>query len=109
MTFEHLLPPKNALVRLTTPPGVISHDGAHLAPTITQLLIILKISAIRVDRRPSSYPIPFHDAYLVELQQNIEESASEQRSIENSWILEVKAGLERIKDIGGDAVLLGIW
>jgi hypothetical protein len=85
---------------------------AHSALTITHLLITLKISAIRVDRRPSSYAMPFHDVYLVELQQDTGNMATAQRvqqGTEQPWILEVDAALERVKKEGGEAVLVGIW
>jgi len=113
LTFEHLLPAKDApskraLVRLSSSPVTLSHDMGHSAPTITQFLIALKLSAIRIDRRPSSYPVPFHDVYLVELQHDIGDGTTAQQDMQ-PWVLEVEAGLERVRNIGGEAVLLGIW
>jgi len=116
LAFEHIPPPKDgppkhALVRLSSS-GMATSVDMHSAPTITQLLIALKLSAIRIDRRPSSYPVPFHDVYLVELQQNLKDGDTEKglhKVIEPHWISEVKAGLDRVKDIGGEAILLGVW
>jgi prephenate dehydratase len=116
LAFEHIPPPKDgppkhALVRLSSS-GMATSVDMHSAPTITQLLIALKLSAIRIDRRPSSYPVPFHDVYLVELQQNLKDGNTEKglhKVIEPHWISEVKAGLDRVKDIGGEAILLGVW
>ena len=116
LTSEHIPPPKNvvpmrALVRLSSSGMMPSGDVVHPAPTITQLLIALKLSAIRIDRRPSSYPVPFHDVYLVELQHDVREEDSTRGThpATEPWILEVKAALDRVKDIGGEAGLLGVW
>jgi hypothetical protein len=101
---------KRALVRLSSSPTAPQHESVHAHPTINQFLIALELSAIRVDRRPSSYPIPFHDVYLIELQQHMEGGDSAQsQGREQSWTLEVEAGLQRVKDIGGEAALLGVW
>ena len=65
-----------------------------------------------MDRRPSTYPVPFHDVYLIELRQDAGDSALTQNmqpSTEQPWIVEVQASLERVEDIGGEAVLLGVW
>lgn len=65
-----------------------------------------------MDRRPSSYPIPFHDVYLVEVQRDSKDEVITQRvqkGTKQSWISEVKAGLERVRDIGAEAALLGVW
>jgi hypothetical protein len=104
--------PKCALVRVSSSPAALSRGTIHSTPTITQFLIALKISATRLDRRPSTYPVPFHDVYLVELQQDTGDEARTQNmqpSTDQPWIVEVQAGLERVKDIGGEAVLLGVW
>jgi predicted enzyme related to lactoylglutathione lyase len=56
--------------------------------------------------------MPFHDVYLVELQQDTGNMATAQRvqqGTEQPWILEVDAALERVKKEGGEAVLVGIW
>jgi len=50
--------------------------------------------------------------YLVELQQDLKHGDAEQslhEATQQQWISEVKAGLDRVKEIGGEAVLLGIW
>jgi hypothetical protein len=116
LAFDHVpppkdAPPKRALVRLSSS-GMAPTGDMHSAPTITQLLITLKLSAIRVDRRPSSYPVPFHDVYLVELQRDLKDGGTEKslhKAIEQQWISEVKAGLDLVKEIGGEAILLGVW
>jgi len=103
---------KRALVRLSSSPTAPRHESVHARPTINQFLIALELSAIRVDRRPSSYAMPFHDVYLVELQQDTGNMATAQRvqqGTEQPWILEVEAALERVKKEGGEAVLVGIW
>jgi len=116
LTFENFPPAKDAqskraLVRLSSSPVALSREMVHSAPTITQFLIALKLSAIRIDRRPSYYPVPFHDVYLVELQHGIGNRSTAQSAQQGiqPWKSEIEAGLERVKDIGGEAVLLGMW
>jgi hypothetical protein len=50
--------------------------------------------------------------YLVELQRDLKDGGTEKslhKAIEQQWISEVKAGLDRVKEIGGEAILLGVW
>ena len=113
LTLEHLSPKgasfERALVRLSSSPAALSGTST---PTITQFLVALNLPTIRMDRRPSSYPIPFHDVYLVEVQRDSKDEVITQRvqkGTKQSWISEVKAGLERVRDIGAEAALLGVW
>lgn len=97
---------KWALVRLCSLPatkGVAASSG----PTINVILDALNMRMIRIERRPSTYSIPFHDVYLIELQQegNFQESGEDGRP----WLLDVNSGLQRVREIGGEASLLGVW
>lgn len=69
------------------------------------------MTIIRMDRRPSISPVPFHDVYIVEVERNSENSKSIDGSQEggSSWMLEVEEGLQRIRILGGVATLLGVW
>jgi hypothetical protein len=100
--------PMRALVRLSSPP-VMSIPATPPSPPITRLLLAINLLIIRLDRRPSVDPLPFHDVYLVELQQEVVSRDSIHQDAGQSWIEEVQAGLQRVKTIGGEATLLGIW
>lgn len=96
-------PLNHALVRLSVP----TYDQTSPACLVTELLHALDLSAKRIDRRPSLDPLPFHDVYLVEIQENcaVRDSLGKQ----SSWISDVETGLQRVRSIGGVASLLGIW
>lgn len=92
-----------ALVRVSSP-----NSPTKPSPPIMQLLLAINLLIIRLDRRPSVDPLPFHDVYLVELQEVVSRDMP-LMDARQSWIGEVQAGLQRIKTIGGDATLLGVW
>jgi hypothetical protein len=95
--------PKRALIRTAW-----RQDGTHgLGANIMKLFVALGLHTTRVDRRPSLEPVPFHDVYFVELERvETEQGLSGTNS---SWIEEVEDGIGRVKDIGGEACLLGVW
>lgn len=96
-------PLNHALVRLSVP----SYDRSASPHVITELLRALDFPAKRMDRRPSLDPLPFHDVYLVEVQDKF---AERDAPIElSSWISDVQTGLQRVRNIGGVASLLGAW
>ena len=61
------------------------------------------MAVTRIDRRPSIGTVPFHDTYIVELEQD--GNAQD----DNSFAREVEAAVDRIRDSGGDARPIGIW
>lgn len=106
LKVQNIPPPKTkstkrALVRLSSSLDTQS----SVAPTIIRLLCALELSAIRIDRRPSPYPVPFHDVYIVELQQEV----GDHSDCDRSWLCEVEASLQKARNIGGETVLVGIW
>lgn len=77
---------------------------------------MLPHTAIRVDRRPSSNPIPFQDVYFIELLErdglNVDDvngSDSLQEEGESRWAKRVHDGAHLINGGGGCADVLGIW
>ena len=61
------------------------------------------MTVTRIDRRPSIGTVPFHDTYIVELEQ--EDNTRDN----NPLAREVEAAVERIRRSGGDARLIGMW
>lgn len=90
-----------ALARISSQPTA----NRLATPSVSDMIVALKLRVNRLDRRPSLHSVPFHDVYLVELQQ-------EKQSCERStlhWISEVTSALRRVTEIGGEASLLGVW
>ncbi|KZW00640.1 PDT-domain-containing protein [Exidia glandulosa HHB12029] len=78
--------PTRALLRIQLP---------SKACDIVPLLVKLGLSTLKIDRRPALSPQPFHDVYLVEVQLRDGD--------------DVDAALKRVREAGGEAVLLGSW
>lgn len=68
-------------------------------------------AALRIDRRPSLTEVPFDDVYFVEVGDVILPvmSAEANKSCEAEWLTRVQAGVERIRAVGGQATILGLW
>lgn len=90
-----------ALARISSQPT----QNELATPSVSDMVVALKLRVNRLDRRPSLHSVPFHDVYLVELQQ---EKQSCERSV-LPWISEVTSALRRVIEIGGEASLLGVW
>lgn len=73
------------------------------SPDISQLLSVLHMAIVRVDRRPSSKRVPYHNVYFVELE------SKQPPSTNISWRKEVEQSLERVHQRGGDVHLIGLW
>jgi len=84
--------------------------GAKPPGNVTKLLSALGLHSTRVDRRPALHDGLFRDVYFVELQQ-VETVTETGKHVETNklWIREVERGIHRIKEIKGEACLLGIW
>jgi hypothetical protein len=96
--------PTRALLQISTriPSSIFVGTSVRNA-NISHLLTALHITVTRIDRRPAIGTAPFHDIYIVELEQ---EGNTQD---DNSWAREVEVAVERIRHIGGDARLIGIW
>jgi hypothetical protein len=96
--------PTRALVQLSAkiPSSTFVGTGVRNA-NISRLLKALQMTVTRIDRRPAIGTVPFHDTYIVELEQEV--------SIQddNSWTREVEMAVERIRQADGDAQLIGMW
>ena len=90
-----------ALIRLSSQPA-----SDQAIPAISEMILALKLRVRRMDRRPSVHAVPFHDVYLVELQQ--EQGCESDQSID-SWMSDVRTALQRVTEIGGEASFLGLW
>ncbi|EGN93973.1 hypothetical protein SERLA73DRAFT_189114 [Serpula lacrymans var. lacrymans S7.3] len=88
---------RHALVRISYPPGAMAEKPRNQ----TRLLNALDLYVIRLDRRPSPLPIPFHDVYFVEVE--------EETMTDPSWTNQVMRGIQRVSKQGGEANLLGMW
>ncbi|KAH9837138.1 PDT-domain-containing protein [Rhodofomes roseus] len=119
--------PKHALVRigLKPSPSPVNGDASASpspAPRTRDRLVHLVMSTLlttfglptsRVDRRPSLTDAPFEDVYLVELEASsslCESAAGEEFAAASAALwARVKAGVEKIEAVGGEAAVLGIW
>ncbi|KAF7359540.1 Prephenate dehydratase domain-containing protein [Mycena sanguinolenta] len=86
----------HGLVRLTA-----RRDVTPRAPPINQILAALDLTVSRLDRRPQlDSPFPFCDVYFAELEKG-DSSAS--------WHSAVEDAMKRVKALGVEAELLGLW
>ncbi|KAH7931094.1 PDT-domain-containing protein [Leucogyrophana mollusca] len=94
-----------ALVRLSYPPEK-HFKFAPKSQDLTPLLVALGLCITRIDRRPSTYSIPFHDVFFVEATgDELAEDAEE----DISWTEKVRQGVERVKQAGGEVCVIGTW
>ncbi|KAF9532022.1 PDT-domain-containing protein [Crepidotus variabilis] len=70
----------------------------------TRILDALKLSTLRISRRPSLEPIPFHSTYFVEVQGD-----QNSNSTKAEWRAEIETGLSRVKQVGAEGSILGFW
>jgi len=94
-------PRKRALVRISCNLPATKNTSSR---NIAQLLAALDLHVTRMDRRPSLYPVPFHDVYFVE----VEEEHSI-RSNDGSWIKRVEEKIQHVVETGAEAQLIGYW
>ncbi|KAI0830701.1 PDT-domain-containing protein [Trametes gibbosa] len=107
---------QRALVRISNSPLQRHADEAPLSNrllhTVTStLMTTFGCAALRIDRRPSLTDVPFDDVYFVEVGDvNLPVmSAEANKSCEAEWLSRVQAGVERIRAVGGEATILGMW
>ena len=67
-------------------------------------LKVLDIYTTKIDRRPAPNSLPFQNVYLVEVSGCDHDYASVE-----SWIEVVEQTILRVRNIGGEAKLVGIW
>lgn len=114
--------PKHALVRISLKPDPSPSNGnaspssspapirnrlVHLV--MGTLLTTFGLPARRIDRRPSLSDAPFDDVYLVELEASSGVPDEDHPAASEALWGRVKAGVQRIEALGGEAVILGIW
>lgn len=102
-------PQKRAVIRVCLKP---TKSTQTYPASITQLLAALNLSATRVDRRPYPNSIPFYDVYFVEVQDEGETTGAphdNELNAYDSWARHVEHGMERVRGVGGEAHLLGMW
>ncbi|KAH7911945.1 Prephenate dehydratase-domain-containing protein [Hygrophoropsis aurantiaca] len=103
-SITHDLPPSHALFR-------ISHlvNPANIPPqpqNLTCLLNALGLRVSQVDRRPSTYSIPFHDVFFIE---TVREEGILNGKEGSSWGEQVQRAVTRVEKAGGEICVLGTW
>lgn len=98
-----LNPPSSykALVKIVQP--IASLDTKNFA--ISQSLDALQIVFTRIDRRPSRTGPVSSDIYFVELQG----PAHRDPTPPAAWFAEATKAVQRVKEAGGEAQLIGLW
>ncbi|KZV77038.1 PDT-domain-containing protein [Peniophora sp. CONT] len=99
----------HALLRLHLSPPIA---GKHLKKkelTITDILLEVRLSASRIDRRPSltRKDEQFKDVYLVEVMADASQYGEGER--ERRWMIHLRGALLTIQTIGGQGELIGLW
>ena len=67
-------------------------------------LKVLDLYTTSIDRRPAPDSPPFQNVYLVEVSGCDHDYASVE-----SWVAVVEQAILRVRNIGGEATLVGIW
>lgn len=96
--------PTRALVQISTKIPSSMFAGTTVQNTnVSHLLTALQLSTTRIDRRPAIGTVPFHDTYIIEVEQ-------EGNTQNNSpWVRKVEVAMERVKHAGGNGRLIGLW
>jgi hypothetical protein len=82
-----------------------SVDARDFHPlNVMKYLKALDLYITSIDRRPAPNSLPFQNVYLVEVSGCDREYAS----IE-SWIADVEQAILRVRDVDGEAKLVGVW
>ena len=95
---------KKALIHLSahSPCSADSCDSHSL--NVMKYLRVLDLYTTSIDRRPAPNSLPFQNVYLVEVSGCDREYASAE-----SWITDVEQAILRVRNIDGEAKLVGVW
>ena len=95
---------KKALIHLSahSPSSVDPHSSCSL--NVMKYLKALDLYTTSIDRRPAPNSGPFQPVYLVE----VSGCGCDYESIE-SWVADVEQAILRVRDIDGEAKLMGVW
>jgi len=95
---------KKALIHLSahSPCSVEPCDSDSL--NVMKYLNVLDLYTTSIDRRPAPNSPPFQNVYLVEVSGCDREYASV-----DSWIADVEQAILRVRNIHGEAKLMGVW
>lgn len=96
-------PPTHTLLRISSQiiPSLSEGDAGRSPAILRRLLSALDLNIVRIDRRPATDDIPFHDVYFLE--------ADKAAETDGSWENTVARAIDRVKTAGGAIKLLGIW
>lgn len=90
------------------PPALSHNRPLHLV--MSTLLTAFGVPVTRIDRRPSLNHVPFEDVYFVELEELGAGSDGEVSEHESSaWLKRVQLGIDRVRTLGAEATLIGVW
>lgn len=107
--------PRQALVRIDVGPPLSHNTECLSSVSITDLLGALRLSATRIDRRPSLEPSKYRHTYFVEVIDRsrsasyLEKEGRGDEVDEKRWADKVFHGAGRVIGAGGGASVLGIW
>lgn len=87
------LHPSHAFIRVTSKSSDATFD-------LTDLLTILRLSVVRIDRRPHLLSVPFHNIYFLELKSS---------SHDQSWTEKVEQSVSRLREKGYLVENIGVW
>jgi len=90
---SYSLYPSHAFIRITSKSSDVTFD-------LTDLLSILRLSVIRIDRRPHIVSVPFHNIYFLELKSS---------SHDHSWTDKVEQSVSRLREKGYLVENIGVW
>jgi len=94
--------PTRALIQISAKVPSVSTVTGTCTANISKLLTALQTTITRIDRRPAVGTIPFHDVYLVELEREVQDDSK-------SWDQEAELAVDRVRQSGGNATLVGMW
>ncbi|KZT44477.1 PDT-domain-containing protein [Sistotremastrum suecicum HHB10207 ss-3] len=93
------------LLRLSAPQGC-RDEGL----SVLELLTALDLRVMKIDRRAKICASPFHDEYIVEVTKKRTDSTNLVNGISKlTWEKEVQEAIDRVRDLGGEVCVLGLW
>jgi prephenate dehydratase len=89
------------LLRMSIPRPDKPPPPSWTGPSVTDRIVAIALPMNRIDRRPSPDVDGNIDMYFVEVRDNRDDGAT--------WAGRLEQAVERVKALGGDAVVLGFW
>ncbi|EEB90202.1 hypothetical protein MPER_11623 [Moniliophthora perniciosa FA553] len=99
---------KKALMRIESGSHKANGHSKHPHVNAANLISVLQLRIMRIDRRLAPDGVPFNNVYIVEVEKE-PEAGPNGGSDSPTWKEQVEDAHRRIRENGGEVRLLGLW